>query len=308
MGKEKRLLDEYRFPGYRPRAKIRGIFGDPKARVIRLERTRRTTECGICGTRHRSYYDRKTRGIRDLSCGDARIYLETEIRRVKCRKCGTVKREKIDWLAKNPFYTKRFSYFVGRKCRGMTIQDVAKELRLDWHTVKNLEKEYMEEQLRRNPVRESADYSSLRAAVNDICRELAVKIATDGEGATKFIRIDVAGLKDDLSAEKAAKAVANSPLCKTAFFGQSPNWGRIVSAIGAAGIEFRLEEFSLKLNGEEWILSGEVSASAEARVRSELKKGSIDLSIRLGAGPGAAEVFTCDLSPDYVKINAGYRS
>ncbi|MFH1414795.1 MAG: helix-turn-helix domain-containing protein, partial [Elusimicrobiota bacterium] len=70
-----------------------------------------------------------------------------------CRECGKVKREKIDWLAKNPFYTKRFSYFVGRKCRSMTIQDVAKELRLDWHAVKNLEKEYMEEQLRRNPVR-----------------------------------------------------------------------------------------------------------------------------------------------------------
>lgn len=153
MEKNRRLLDEYRFPGYRPRAKLQGIFGDPKARVIKLARTRKTTECGICGTRHRSYYDRKERKIRDLSCGDARIYLATEIRRVRCRKCGTVKREKVDWLAKNPFYTKRFAYYVGRKCRSMTIQDVAKELRLDWHTVKTLEKEYMEEQLRRNPVR-----------------------------------------------------------------------------------------------------------------------------------------------------------
>ena len=63
-----------------------------------------------------------------------------------------MKREKLPWLANNPFYTKRFAYYVGRKCRAMTIKDVAKELKLDWHTVKTLEKEYMQEQLRRNPV------------------------------------------------------------------------------------------------------------------------------------------------------------
>lgn len=90
--------------------------------------------------------------MRDLSCGDARIYLELEVRRVQCKVCGTVKREKVSWLAGNPFYTNRFAYYVGRKCRGMTVKDVARELKLDWHTVKNLEKEYMAEQLRRNPV------------------------------------------------------------------------------------------------------------------------------------------------------------
>lgn len=87
-----------------------------------------------------------------MSCGDARIYLEVEVRRVQCKGCGKVKREKFPWLANNPFYTKRFSYYVGRKCRAMSLQDVAKELKLDWHTVKSLEKEYMQEQLRRNPV------------------------------------------------------------------------------------------------------------------------------------------------------------
>ena len=74
------------------------------------------------------------------------------MRRVQCRKCGTVKQEKLSWLANNPFYMKRFGIYVGRKCRAMTVQDVAKELKLDWHTVKTVEKEYMEEQLRRNPV------------------------------------------------------------------------------------------------------------------------------------------------------------
>ncbi len=87
-----------------------------------------------------------------MSCGDARIYLEVEVRRVRCKRCGKVKREKLPWLANNPFYTKRFSYYVGRKCRSMTIKDVAKELKLDWHAVKALEKEYMQKQLRRNPV------------------------------------------------------------------------------------------------------------------------------------------------------------
>lgn len=77
------------------------------------------------------------------------MYLEIELRRVACRPCGTVKREGLEWLADNPFYTKRFAWFVGRRCRASTITDVAKELHLDWHTVKELEKQYMREQLRR---------------------------------------------------------------------------------------------------------------------------------------------------------------
>jgi len=87
--------------------------------------------------------------VRDLSCGDLRIYLELEVRRVDCRSCGKVKREGLAWLADNPFYTKRFAFFVGRRCRVATIKDVAKELHLDWHSVKELEKQYMREQLRR---------------------------------------------------------------------------------------------------------------------------------------------------------------
>lgn len=87
--------------------------------------------------------------MRDLSCGDTRVYLEIEVRRVRCRSCQRVKRERLDWLADNPFYTTRFAWFVGRRCRASTIQDVAKELHLDWHTVKALEKQYMKAQLER---------------------------------------------------------------------------------------------------------------------------------------------------------------
>jgi transposase len=96
---------------------------------------------------HAGWYDRRTRRVRDLSCGDARIYLELEVRRVDCRSCGAVKREELEFLADNPFYTKRFAFYVGRRCRQASIKDVAHELGLDWHTVKTLEMQYMRAQL-----------------------------------------------------------------------------------------------------------------------------------------------------------------
>jgi len=96
---------------------------------------------------HSGWYDRRTRRTRDLSCGDARIYLEFEVRRVQCRSCGRVKRERLEFLADNPFYTKRFAHYVGQRCRTMTIKDLAEELNLDWDTVKTLEKQYMRAQL-----------------------------------------------------------------------------------------------------------------------------------------------------------------
>jgi len=95
------------------------------------------------------WYDRKTRRVGDLSCGDTRVYLEIEIRRVQCRSCGKVKCERLDFLADNPLYTKRFAWYAGRHCRASTIQDVAKELHLDWHTVKELDKQCMAAQLER---------------------------------------------------------------------------------------------------------------------------------------------------------------
>ena len=89
------------------------------------------------------------RRVRDLSCGDTRIYLEFDVRRVLCELSGKVTREELEFLADNPLYTKRFAYFVGRRCRQATIKDVAKELNLHWETVKELEKQYMTAQLAR---------------------------------------------------------------------------------------------------------------------------------------------------------------
>ena len=93
------------------------------------------------------WYDQRTRQVRDLSCGDQRVYLQLNVRRVDCKRCGNVKREQLDFLADNPFYTKRFAHYVGRRCRSATIKDVADELNLHWETVKTLEKQYMQAQL-----------------------------------------------------------------------------------------------------------------------------------------------------------------
>jgi transposase len=105
--------------------------------------------CYVCGQTYWTYHDQRPRHVRDLSCGDKRVYLAYFLRRVQCRRCAGVKTERLDWLADNPFYTKRFAFFVGRRCRETPIKEVAEELFLDGQAVKDLDKQYMQEQLRR---------------------------------------------------------------------------------------------------------------------------------------------------------------
>jgi transposase len=107
------------------------------------------TCCGACGQARPTFYDKRTRRVRDLSCGERRVYLVFPIRRVFCPRCGGVKRERLDWLADNPRFTRRFALLVGRRCRAAPVKEVAEELLLDWQTVKGLDKQYMREQLRR---------------------------------------------------------------------------------------------------------------------------------------------------------------
>ena len=101
----------------------------------------------MCARLHSGWYDRTRRRVRDLSCGAFRIYLDFEVRRVFCRSCAAVRRERLSFLAEGAVHTKRFAYYVGRRCRSATVKDVAEELHLDWHTVKELEKQYMRAQL-----------------------------------------------------------------------------------------------------------------------------------------------------------------
>lgn len=143
------MTDAYRFPGFRVWYKLKGLFGDPKARLVTLKRRRKKTICGTCGRTCRSFYDQELRRVRDLNCGDLRIYLELPIRRVDCPDCQGVQQERLDFLAANHRYTRRFAFEVGRRCARSSIKDIARELHLGWHAVKNLEQEYMAEQLRR---------------------------------------------------------------------------------------------------------------------------------------------------------------
>ena len=125
------------------------MFGDPDVRIVSLDRRSKKRFAACCGRVQKGWYDRRVRRVRDLSCAGFRIVLELEVRRVVCRRCGTVKRERLDFLADNPHFTKRFAFYVGRRCRQASIRDVAKELKLDWDTVKTLEMQYMRAQLKR---------------------------------------------------------------------------------------------------------------------------------------------------------------
>src|SRR5262249_39901653 len=107
------------------------------------------TRCGVCGQQRRAFYDQRPRLVRDLSCGDKRVYLEFSIRRVACRRCRGVEREGLGWVGGHPPYSQRVGVYGGRACRESTVAAIAEELALDWETVKELDKQYMREQLRR---------------------------------------------------------------------------------------------------------------------------------------------------------------
>ena len=95
------------------------------------------------------WYDRTQRRVRDLPCAEYRIILQLEVRRVACPLCGGVKRERLEFLADNPHFTRRFAFYVGRRCRQASVRDIAKELKLTWDTVKALEMQYMRAQIER---------------------------------------------------------------------------------------------------------------------------------------------------------------
>jgi glutamate N-acetyltransferase/amino-acid N-acetyltransferase len=160
----------------------------------------------------------------------------------------------------------------------------------------------------------SADYKTLRDAVVEVSVALAQAIVRDGEGATKFMTIAVEGGKDRDECRKVGYAVAHSPLVKTAFFASDPNLGRILAAIGYAGID-DLDVSKLRVwlgNPDETVLVAELGGRAASYVEEAgsriMKHAELTVRIDLARGDAAATVWTCDFSYDYVKINADYRS
>jgi glutamate N-acetyltransferase/amino-acid N-acetyltransferase len=135
-------------------------------------------------------------------------------------------------------------------------------------------------------INKGSDFKRFVRALDIVCLELAKMIVRDGEGASKFIEIKVNGAKDVLEAKTAALSIANSNLFKTAIYGENPNFGRIAAAVGSSGIDIKEEHFL-------------------ARV-SSLKKKNIFVEVFLGRGKVSATVYTSDLTPEYIRINAEY--
>jgi len=151
--------------------------------------------------------------------------------------------------------------------------------------------------------------TAFRQALETVCLELAKAIVRDGEGATKFIEMTVAGAETDAGAYRIAKKIANSLLVKTAFFGQDPNWGRIISAAGSAGVPFAPTESELSLGGVRVMAGASPVPGYNRELLKEIMGGrEIACLLKVGQGPGRATVFTTDLSYGYVKINAEYTS
>jgi glutamate N-acetyltransferase/amino-acid N-acetyltransferase len=144
-------------------------------------------------------------------------------------------------------------------------------------------------------------------AVTDLCSELAKAIAADAEGATHLVTIDVEGLRNYAEARQVGMAVANSALVKTAIFGADPNWGRIVSAAGYAGVDFEEEDLSLWMGDTLLYKAGTPQAFDAAAVSTYLKhERNVRLRLLFTLGQGRCTVWTCDLTDEYVRLNADY--
>jgi len=150
-------------------------------------------------------------------------------------------------------------------------------------------------------------YDKFVEKLTEICLYLAHQIVLDGEGATKFVTIRIQGAKAKTHAHRVAKSVATSSLVKTALFGQDPNWGRIIAAVGYAGVPLNPNKVQISLNGSVLFNNGVPAKGAlQSTLRKKMKSKNISIVIDLKSGIHSSEVYTCDLSYDYVRINAEY--
>jgi glutamate N-acetyltransferase/amino-acid N-acetyltransferase len=153
------------------------------------------------------------------------------------------------------------------------------------------------------------EFALVEAAITDVMESLAKQIARDGEGARKFVTIEISGAPSDAGAARMARAIANSPLVKTAIAGSDPNWGRILSAAGNAGVAFDPRRTDIHMQGVLVCKAGLAAPFDEDQLKQKLD--APDCVIRLavkGKGKGAARFWTCDLTEGYIKINASYRT
>ena len=153
------------------------------------------------------------------------------------------------------------------------------------------------------------DAPAFATALEEVMRDLAHLVVRDGEGATKFVEINVTGAASDTDARTHARAIANSPLVKTAIAGEDPNWGRIVMAIGKSGAAADRDRLSIRFGDVLVAENGWVAPSyREEDGAAQMKQDIITIHVDIGLGSGAATVWTCDLTHGYISINADYRS
>jgi glutamate N-acetyltransferase/amino-acid N-acetyltransferase len=153
------------------------------------------------------------------------------------------------------------------------------------------------------------DLDVLVEALRRVCEPLAIGIVRGGEGATKLVTIDVSGAQSNAEAKKTARAIANSPLVKTAVHGADPNWGRLVAVAGRAGVAFDLERARVQIGDVELFAGGRPYDERAPEASAHLQGTDVLLRVDLGTGgSGRARMWTCDLSAEYVKINAEYRT
>ena len=153
---------------------------------------------------------------------------------------------------------------------------------------------------------EGEDFETFAAALSEVCVTLAKKVARDGEGATKLVEVRVTGAPSEADAKKVGRTIAESPLVKTALFGNDPNWGRLMMAAGRAGVPFDPECASATLAGIEVFKNGVPTSFDKATASEAMKADEVLVTVDLGAGEGKATFYTCDFSYEYVKINAEY--
>lgn len=147
---------------------------------------------------------------------------------------------------------------------------------------------------------------TLQAMLTEVCTHLAKAIARDGEGATCLIEVQVFGAADDKAARQVARTIAGSMLVKSAVFGRDPNWGRIAAAAGRAGVAFNAEKLQIRLGDFMLMDQGTPQPFDRQAASAYLKQDTVILAVDIGAGPGQGKAWGCDLSYDYVKINAEY--
>jgi len=155
---------------------------------------------------------------------------------------------------------------------------------------------------------DETSYGAFVAGLKAVCRELALGIVRGGEGATKLVTVTVTGGASTAEARRAAKAIANSPLVKTAIHGGDPNWGRLIAVAGRAGVAFELERAAVMIGSIVLFKNGKPYDDAAPQAAAYLKGKEVAVSVDLGAGTASSTVWTCDLSAEYVRINADYRT